>query len=654
MKFIRTYLLVVFCLALGSKGVCQSHEDRLHTIAMELERLSKKSKGLRKHVELSVSNSNIQEFIRGIAMTHDLNVAVAPEIRYSITNNFADAQVKDVFIFLCRQYKLDIQFVGSIIMFNKFIPKQEENQSRDTVEIQYREWNDYISMNLMKDTLDDVVVSITSKSPHNVLLRPEAKGVVLSKVKIQNRPFREAIRVLAQSCGLEAYPADSSDSMHYWIGKKMEFKKVASTVNTDNQKKTRRYHPHQKQSRQANGEIQVSEEFGLLTVRAVDQPIKDIIEQVSEHTKYSYFMYKVPTGKSTLSIENVSYEEFMNYILTGTNFTYRIEKDVFLIGERNLETLRQTILVRMENRRVEHVLQAIPVELKKGVEISEFVELNGLVLSGSSLAIKEVEDFIRAIDQVVPMVTIDVIIADVSNTRSLSTGLKMGLGNKPTVQTSTGSVDQDGVIMDLSTEAINNFVSGLSGTGLLNLGNVSPNFYVQLRALESSGDIKLKSTPTVATLNGHESTLKVGNEEYYLTVENQVLNNSNIGGNAGITQTQRWNSVSADLSVTIKPTVSKDEQVTLNVSVEQSDFTARISETAPPGKVTRSFESMIRVKNGDMVLLGGLEEKNTSSTGSGLPLLSRIPIIKWFFGSRLRKKDEKKLTIFIRPTITYE
>jgi type IV pilus assembly protein PilQ len=54
-----------------------------------------------------------------------------------------------------------------------------------------------------------------------------------------------------------------------------------------------------------------------------------------------------------------------------------------------------------------------------------------------------------------------------------------------------------------------------------------------------------------------------------------------------------------------------------------------------------------------MIMLGGLEENTIDHSGSGLPGLSRIPVLRWLFGSRTKKKTENKLTIFIKPTIIY-
>jgi len=52
-----------------------------------------------------------------------------------------------------------------------------------------------------------------------------------------------------------------------------------------------------------------------------------------------------------------------------------------------------------------------------------------------------------------------------------------------------------------------------------------------------------------------------------------------------------------------------------------------------------------------MVILGGLEEKIKNDTGTGVPLLARIPVIKWLFSKKKREDTKKKLTVLIKPTI---
>ena len=100
--------------------------------------------------------------------------------------------------------------------------------------------------------------------------------------------------------------------------------------------------------------------------------------------------------------------------------------------------------------------------------------------------------------------------------------------------------------------------------------------------------------------------------------------------------------------------VSGDGIVTLDMKVIQSNFNGeRIAEGAPPGINSREFTSLVKARNNDIIVLGGLEEKSKDDTGTGVPFLSKIPILKWLFSKRVRRDTRAKLTVLIKPTIIY-
>ena len=135
-----------------------------------------------------------------------------------------------------------------------------------------------------------------------------------------------------------------------------------------------------------------------------------------------------------------------------------------------------------------------------------------------------------------------------------------------------------------------------------------------------------------------------------------MANNQNFYGSQ-IPQTsevKNYQPIDAELSVTIMPLVSGDGQITLDIKVIQSSFNGqKVDKNAPPGINSREFTSIIRVKDQDLIVLGGLEESTKNDSGTGVPLLSRIPIIKWIFSSRTHQDSKKKLTVLIKPTVIY-
>ncbi|MEX2596241.1 MAG: type II and III secretion system protein, partial [Salibacteraceae bacterium] len=364
-----------------------------------------------------------------------------------------------------------------------------------------------------------------------------------------------------------------------------------------------------------------------------------------------YYLFSSPENKTTLYVENASFSDFLSYLFSGSEYTFKLSEDIYLIGKRNQERLRSTELITLENRTIESVQDAIPQELKKGLEIKEFPDLNGLIVSGSYTSIAEVNAFLRKIDRPVPVVLIDIMIVEVKKNFNVETGFQLTLDGESVPLSTTGEYNQSGagISATLTSKTLNAILSSFTAPGLVNLGNLSPNFYASIQALESNGIIKRKSTPKLATMNGSEASLSLGEQTFYAET-----NNSFIGAQSpALSESTIYKPISADMTINIKPSVSSDEQITLSIDFSQSSFTNRIAETAPPGSLTKTFSSKIRVKNGETILLGGLDEEAHEKTGKGLPLIARIPILKWLLGSNTRSDSKSQISIFIQPTVIY-
>ncbi|MBL4568344.1 MAG: type II and III secretion system protein, partial [Flavobacteriaceae bacterium] len=149
-------------------------------------------------------------------------------------------------------------------------------------------------------------------------------------------------------------------------------------------------------------------------------------------------------------------------------------------------------------------------------------------------------------------------------------------------------------------------------------------------------------------LNGHQATLSNGERSYYAVTERNIYGSQN----PQTSEIKNYVPIDADLSISIRPIVSGDGQITLSINVVQSSFNGkRIDPDAPPGVNTREFTSTIRVKDQDVIILGGLEENLKNDSGSGVPFLARVPIIKWLFSKKSRTDSKMKLTVLIKPII---
>lgn len=619
-------------------------QDRFDLLEQKLDQVAKNYPGINDKVELSMNGVSIQEYIRVIGTNNNLNVNVDPALDVKLSNNFSKVSVKEVFLFLCKRYDLDIVFTGPIMTFTKFtapvVIVEKKAPIGKKINVQYEKTLDLLGYDLNNDTLGNVTKEITKQSGKNIIFSPELANKMVSGF-MQGASFNGALEKLAFANDMKV--TKTPDDFYV-------FEKKQVVINTQNNQggnnpfgSLTNQNPKEETK---NSKIQIKD--GLITMNVESMAMNEIVNTVSKELGKNYFLFSDIKGNATLKVEDAPYDEFLKLLFNGTDFTFKKDGSTYLFGDRNLEGLRQSKLITLKNRTIEKVIDFIPAELKKGVELKVFEDMNGIIVSGSQPRIAELEHFMRQIDLVVPMIHIEVIIADVRKSNSLSAGISAGLGTK--TGTTGGSLLPDYNI-SLNSNSINNLISGINGLGIINLGNVTPNFYINLKAMESNGVLKLRSTPQIATLNGHEAKISVGKTEYYLEVSNNLVNNSAV--NQNILQTQQYKPINADLSLTIDPQVSGDEQITMTINVKQSSFTERISNTAPPGTLNRDFQSLVRVKNGEMIMLGGLDENQTNNSGSGLPFLSRVPVLKWIFGNRTKAKSQSKLTIFIKPTVIY-
>jgi type IV pilus assembly protein PilQ len=637
--------------------------DRFLTIEEKLNDLKRDVPGLNEKVDFAISGASIQEFIKTLAESNNLNVSVDPSLTIRVYNNFTNEKVSNILLFLCKEYDLDIHFVGSIMSFNKYVPPSVVKVQTPVKEVKavYNNYSQLITLDLKNDTLDQVVKKITQVTKKNIVLSAGLAGKIVS-VYIEDAPVENALKKMAYANNLKLIktddnffvlksPEEGEDLLADKPDKNNKRKAYLkpTTTNTNNQQNQNTTNTGAQGSTTPTSlYTDVMDSLGQkrITVEAVNAPIIDVIKNVAQLSGQDYFVFSDIKGHTTTSVYNALFDEFLTHLLQGTDYTYKKEGGLFMIGERKLEGLRANKVVQMQYRSVEKIVDIIPVEIKKNVEIKEFKELNSILLTGSLPQILEIESFLKEIDRVVPMVMIEVLLLDVRKSRTVKTGISAGLGDS---SVTTKGTFLPGIDMTLSSSSINDFLNFLGTNNSINLGRVTPRFYAGISALEDNSNVEVRSMPRLSALNGHDANLSIGSTRYYSVETQNTLGTLTVN----TIKTVQWHPVQANLEVNIKPLVSGDDQVTLEIDISISDFLDPPTTTSPPPASNSKFKSIIRVKNEEMIALGGIERLQKSRSGSGVPILSRIPILKWIFSSRSNSRSKVVTVVFIKPVIIY-
>ena len=179
-----------------------------------------------------------------------------------------------------------------------------------------------------------------------------------------------------------------------------------------------------------------------------------------------------------------------------------------------------------------------------------------------------------------------------------------------------------------------------------------------VKFLETQGDVQAISNPKVLTLNNQPALITVGTEYFYKIQQSSILAGSS-SGTSQTTQNDVVNSIFAGVLLDITPEISNDNTITLkiNPSVSQtriklnSDETEQQKRTMPPDLDRRQLASVVTVKDGNSIVIGGLIDKSESMHTNKVPLLGDIPGLGYLFKYEEKGIDTTELVIVIEPHI---
>lgn len=255
---------------------------------------------------------------------------------------------------------------------------------------------------------------------------------------------------------------------------------------------------------------------------------------------------------------------------------------------------------------------------------------NAVIVFGTPRDFAVVEDAMRKLDVPPTQVLIEAAITEVALTGDLSYGVDWSF------------------IQGNST-----FVSG-AGTPALPAANTTGFAYflrtsdisATLRALESRTNIRVISAPKLLVLNNQTAALQVGNQVPIQTQQQQAVGT----GNGNIVNSIEYRDTGVILRVT--PRVNASGMVLLDISQEVSSVTSSTTGgIQSPTIATRRIATTVAVQDGQVLGLGGLFSDSKTNGTSGLPLLSRIPILGALFGRATGAQERRELIILIKPQI---
>ena len=181
--------------------------------------------------------------------------------------------------------------------------------------------------------------------------------------------------------------------------------------------------------------------------------------------------------------------------------------------------------------------------------------------------------------------------------------------------------------------------AGRGGTFALLSPNVAD---VVIRALATNTKSRLVSAPQLLVNDNGRGTLQSVAQEPFAEILDTAAAQSRtaLGGQA-----------TAGTSISVEPHISDGDYLQLTYSVELSSFTGQGGGGLPPPSQRNAIDSTVTIPDGHTIVVGGLSVRNLRAAVDSIPLINRIPVLEYLFGTRTRSSTDTTLFVFIRPVI---
>jgi len=213
-------------------------------------------------------------------------------------------------------------------------------------------------------------------------------------------------------------------------------------------------------------------------------------------------------------------------------------------------------------------------------------------------------------------------------------------------------IDADGnlsnLVLDGSEEVGGTFAALLQVTDITKL----------LSLLETQGSVQVLSSPRISTVNNQKAVIRVGSDEFFVTgiKTNTIASAATTTTSPDIELTPFFSGIALDVTpqiadngdvvLHIHPVVSdvQDQQKNLTVGDEAFSLPLALRDI-------RESDSIVRAKNGQVVVLGGLMQETTLKEDGKRPFLGDIPLVNTLFKTKNESSVKTELVILLRPLV---
>ncbi|KAB7888540.1 secretin N-terminal domain-containing protein [Poseidonibacter ostreae] len=355
----------------------------------------------------------------------------------------------------------------------------------------------------------------------------------------------------------------------------------------------------------------------------------------------SMFNEKIQTEKTNIIVNKESNSLVIIGNKTNTNY---LKKYIQKIDSKDSLLKRVVEVIALKNVEAKNVIKILDdiISKKKYIDpnakplSSVDEESNSIVIMGLLNEINYIKALIEKLDKEKAQVYVQAKIIEVSDSLLDQVGIKYGIFG--------GNSGKNG----LST-----FASNLNGGSAISfnpsdIGLVIPTIAsglalgASISLLNQDGALDIVSEPSILAINNKESSIYVGE-----TISVKTSSSVTDGG----TTKENFKREDVGLTLKVKPRVSNDNKVTLEINTILEDVKTTATNSGNADTTKKEIQTTAIVKNGESVILGGLIEDKEESTEDKVPGVSEVPIVGKLFTHNKGNIRKRSLVIIVTPYI---
>ncbi|NTV28877.1 MAG: hypothetical protein HGA80_02230 [Candidatus Omnitrophica bacterium] len=416
-----------------------------------------------------------------------------------------------------------------------------------------------------------------------------------------------------------------------------------------------------------------------------DADLKDVLKALSAQIGVNFLIADgVPKKNITVYLEKVPVEEALDMIITTQNLAYRFDDNVNTIivtPKPKDEDMLETRIYQLQHATVNSsplnstldlaaassaiggssssssgsssgsssssssssggsgsanttgILEALKTVLTSKGKVEQDARTNSLIVTDMPKQFAIVEKTIARLDVPVPQILIEVEMLDVSKNTLDSLGLKFTADNVLTVDSSN---------LDFSSSKLSRYAHL---EGFFRKGSVTSAMQAVLSLVRSDGTTKTLARPRLLTLDNQRAQIKIATDEV-------IGIKHNVTGTTGENTTDEAERLETGVIFTVTPQANLlSGEITLAIvpKVIDSGLTSVLGNYKNPEE--RSVNALIKVKDGQTVIIGGLLRQQKDLTISKLPILGDVPLLGLAFRHKREEVLTRDLLIVLTPHI---